>query len=158
MLELLQDLGAHCEWADAVLFHTWGKGPARDQEELRGRVQHILGVQQAFLAVLRGETPTLPGDDSPPTYAELTDWAMRVHGDMNAQVASLGEGDLVRQVQIPWIPDCRITVQDALLQSRLHSQHHRGQCMTRLKEFGGEPKNVDWIIWVWKQKPAPRWG
>jgi ElaB/YqjD/DUF883 family membrane-anchored ribosome-binding protein len=40
----------------------------------------------------------------------------------------------------------------------MHTQHHRGQCMTRLKDFGGEPKNVDWIIWLWKQKPAGRWG
>ena len=39
----------------------------------------------------------------------------------------------------------------------MHSQHHRGQCMTRLKDFGGEPKNVDWIIWLWKQKPPARW-
>jgi hypothetical protein len=30
--------------------------------------------------------------------------------------------------------------------------------MTRLKDFGGEPKNVDWIIWLWKQKPQGRWG
>ena len=29
--------------------------------------------------------------------------------------------------------------------------------MTRLKDFGGEPKNVDWIIWLWKGKPAARW-
>ena len=36
----------------------------------------------------------------------------------------------------------------------MHSQHHRGQCMTRLKDFGGEPKDVDWLIWLWKQKPG----
>jgi hypothetical protein len=30
--------------------------------------------------------------------------------------------------------------------------------MTRLKDLGGEPKNVDWIIWLWKQKPQARWG
>lgn len=160
MLELMRDLAAYCEWADAVFFHTWGKGPARDQEELRRRVQHILGVQQAFLAVLRGEAPSMPGNEPVPTFAELKDWAVRVHGELNAHVSSLGEDDLARQVQIPWIPDppCIISVQEALIQSRLHSQHHRGQCMTRLREFGGEPKNVDWIIWVWKQKPAPRWG
>ncbi len=30
--------------------------------------------------------------------------------------------------------------------------------MTRLKDFGGQPQNVDWIIWHWKQKPEPAWG
>ena len=54
-----------------------------------------------------------------------------------------------------WFPDppCIITVAEALVQVAMHSQHHRGQLMTRLKDFGGEPKNVDWIIWLWKQKP-----
>jgi len=28
--------------------------------------------------------------------------------------------------------------------------------MTRLKDFGGEPKYVNWIIQVWKQKPRDR--
>jgi hypothetical protein len=30
--------------------------------------------------------------------------------------------------------------------------------MTRLRDQGGEPKNVDWIIWLWKQKPQGRWS
>jgi uncharacterized damage-inducible protein DinB len=49
-------------------------------------------------------------------------------------------------------------VAQALVQAAMHTQHHRGQCMTRLKDFGGEPVNVDWIIWLWKQKPEAQWG
>ena len=66
---------------------------------------------------------------------------------------------MARTVRIPWFPDppCVITVAEALVQVAMHTQHHRGQCMTRLKDFGGEPKNVDWIIWLWKQKPEGRW-
>ena len=160
MHAFLRDLLAHCEWANAVFFHTWGKGPARDHEELRRRVGHILGVQQGFLSVLRGETAGGPPDRPAASYDELKTWAEKVHGELNTHVASLGEGDLSRKVQIPWIPDppCIISVSDALVQAAMHTQHHRGQCMTRLKDFGGEPKNVDWIIWVWKNKPAPRWG
>ncbi len=51
-----------------------------------------------------------------------------------------------------------ITTAEALVQAAMHGQHHRGQCMTRLKDFGGEPKNVDWIIWLWKQKPQGLWS
>jgi uncharacterized damage-inducible protein DinB len=40
----------------------------------------------------------------------------------------------------------------------MHTQHHRGQLMTRLKDFGGDPKNVDWIIWLWKGRPEARWS
>jgi hypothetical protein len=66
---------------------------------------------------------------------------------------------LTQTVRVPWFPEppCVITVAEALVQVALHTQHHRGQCMTRLKDFGGEPKNVDWIIWLWKQKPQARW-
>ena len=51
-----------------------------------------------------------------------------------------------------------LTIAEALVQVGMHTQHHRGQCMTRLKDFGGEPKNVDWIIWLWKEKPQGRWS
>ena len=54
-------------------------------------------------------------------------------------------------------PPCVVTVAEALVQVAMHTQHHRGQCMTRLKDLGGEPKNVDWIIWLWKEKPRGRW-
>jgi len=29
--------------------------------------------------------------------------------------------------------------------------------MTRLKALGIAPKNVDYIIWLWKQRPEGRW-
>jgi hypothetical protein len=29
--------------------------------------------------------------------------------------------------------------------------------MARLRALGAAPKNVDYIIWLWKQKPEPRW-
>jgi uncharacterized damage-inducible protein DinB len=81
------------------------------------------------------------------------------HANLRDFAAILQEEGLARTVQIPWFPDppCVITVAEALVQVALHTQHHRGQLMTRLKDFGGEPKNVDWIIWLWKQKPQGRW-
>ena len=45
----------------------------------------------------------------------------------------------------------------ALTQVAMHTQHHRGQCMTRLKALGGKPQNVDYIIWAWKNRPEGRW-
>jgi uncharacterized damage-inducible protein DinB len=157
MLEFLRDLLGHCEWANAVFFHTWGKGPARDHEELRKRVEHILGVQQGFLAVLRGDAAGMPPDGPPAGYDNLKAWAEKLHGELTAYLRALPEAELARTVSIPWIPGCTITASEALVQTAMHTQHHRGQCMTRLKDFGGEPKNVDWIIWVWKNKPTPRW-
>jgi len=160
MLSFLRDLMAHAEWANAVFFQTWGKSPAREHEELRQRVGHIIGVQSGFLAVLRGQTPGGPPGGPPPSYDELNARAEICHTGLRDHVAALKPEALSGTVRIPWFPDppCIITVAEALVQAAMHSQHHRGQCMTRLKDFGGEPKNVDWIIWLWKQKPEARWS
>jgi uncharacterized damage-inducible protein DinB len=160
MLTFLRDLLAHAEWADAVFFHTWGKSPARDHEEMRRRVDHIVGVQQGFLAILRDETSGRPPDGPPSSFEDLKARAPAVHAAVRDFTAALQPEGLSRTVRIPWFPEppCVITVAEALVQMALHTQHHRGQCMTRLKDLGGEPKNVDWIIWLWKQKPQGRWS
>jgi uncharacterized damage-inducible protein DinB len=162
MLAFLCDLMAHAEWANAVFFHTWSKSPARDHDEMRRRVGHIIGVQQGFLSILRDEPPGQPPlpDAPPPTFEDLKKRAESCHAGLLEFVTSLQTDGLSRTVRIPWFPDppCIITVSEALVQVAMHSQHHRGQCMTRLKDFGGEPKNVDWIIWLWKQKPKGKWS
>jgi uncharacterized damage-inducible protein DinB len=160
MLTFLRDLIDHAEWSNAVFFHAWGKSPARDHEEMRKRVGHIIGVQRGFLAVLQGQTPGgPPSDGPPPTFDELKVRATTCHDLLREYMATLDPSSLDRMVHVPWFPDppCVITTAQALVQLAMHSQHHRGQCMTRLKDFGGEPHNVDWIIWLWKQKPAARW-
>lgn len=161
MLAHLRDLLAHAEWANAVFFHAWAKSPARDHEEMRRRAAHLLGVQQGFLHVLRGEPPGFPPDGPPPSFDELRAWAPACHAGLRDFAAALAPEGLGRVVRIPWFgtePPCDITAAEALVQVAMHSQHHRGQLMTRLKDHGGEPKNVDWIIWLWKGRPAGRWA
>jgi uncharacterized damage-inducible protein DinB len=161
MLSFLRELAAHSEWANAVFFHAWGKSPARDHEELRRRVEHIVGVQEGFVAILGSEPPGgAPIAGPPPSHDDLRRRAATGHAALGALLAELTPEGLERNVRVPWFPDppCVITVAQALVQVAMHTQHHRGQCMTRLKDLGGEPKNVDWIIWLWKEKPAARWG
>jgi uncharacterized damage-inducible protein DinB len=160
VLDFLRDLMAHAEWANAVLFHAWGKSPARDHEEMRRRLDHMIGVQQGFLSILRGETAGGPPGGPPSNFADLLARAPACHAGLRDFASSLSADGLSRTVRIPWFPDppCVITTAEALVQVAMHTQHHRGQCMTRLKDFGGEPKNVDWIIWLWKQKPEAVWG
>jgi uncharacterized damage-inducible protein DinB len=155
----LRDLLAHAEWANAVFFNAWATSPARDHEELRSRVGHIVGVQHGFLSVFHGEQPRRPPDGPPPSYENLKARAEFVHAGLREFAATLDSESLTRKVHIPWFPDppCNITIAEALVQVAMHTQHHRGQCMTRLKDFGGEAKNVDWIIWLWKHKPEARW-
>ena len=160
MLDFLRDFAAHSEWANAVFFHAWEKSPAKDHEEMRQRVGHIIGVQDGFVAVLRGQAPGRPPDGPPPSFEDLKARAQRSHAALRELASGLEADALSRTVRIPWFPDppCVITVAQALVQAAMHTQHHRGQCMTRLRDFGGEPKNVDWIIWLWKEKTQARWS
>jgi len=45
---------------------------------------------------------------------------------------------------------------EALTQMAMHSQWHRGQNATRLRELGAQPPTVDLIAWYWKGRPSAR--
>ena len=169
-LEHAKDLLGHCAWADAVLFRAWGKAD-REDGELRERLRHMSATQAFFHMVLTG-TMDLPWDrilkgevkppwaDQPlPTFEELLRDTRANHANFSAFAVALSETELQRPVTIPWFPDppCVVTVGEALVQVAMHTQHHRGQVMTRLKQSGGKPHNVDYLIWLWKGRPAAAW-
>src|SRR5205807_5788224 len=88
MLSFLRDLLAHAEWANAMFFHAWAKSPARDHEEMRRRVGHIIGVQQGFLSLLRGERPGGPPAGPPPSFDELKTRAVTSHAGLRDLLAT----------------------------------------------------------------------
>ena len=160
LFDHLRDMHDHMAWADAVWFETWAKSGFQDDDDLRQRVQHMALTESAFLMVLRDEPVVF---DAGAALADFEDLRTRTRGNHEAFRtlfnATAPEG-LARQVLIPWFPGppCLITVDEALTQVAMHTQHHRGQLMTRLKALGGKPQNVDYIIWAWKQRPEGRWA
>ncbi len=158
MTGLLKDLLGHQAWADAMFFHAWGKSGFTEDPELRTRTSHLVDVQEAFLKILKGGMP--PAEEAPTgSFPDLMHRCQSAHEAFRALGRGLDEASLARVVQVPWFPDppCLISVGEALTQVCLHSQHHRAQNMARLKVLGGGAKNVDYIIWLWKQRPEPRW-
>ncbi len=101
MLSFLRDLLAHAEWANAVFFHAWAKSPARDHEEMRRRVGHIIGVQRGFLAILKGETPGHPPSGPPPSFDELKARAETCHTLFREYMTALQPEAVTRQVRVP---------------------------------------------------------
>ena len=73
-------------------------------------------------------------------------------------VPAARDADLAEQVSIPWFKDRALTITraEALTQAVMHSQWHRGQNSTRLRELGATPPTLDLIVWYWIGKPA-RW-
>ena len=160
MLDHLRDLMGHQEWADAVFFHIWSKAEGTwDDEEVRRRTEHNLFVQEGFRSLILGEPVGHWNEGPPPSFLELKKQAHKATALCRDLVGKMEEKKLADIVKPPWAPDTlhHITVADALVQVAMHTQHHRGQNITRLKQLGGKTVNVDWIIWLWKGKPEGRW-
>ena len=50
-------------------------------------------------------------------------------------------------IPVYWFPGLSLPISDLLMQVAMHSQNHRGQCLTRLRELGGKPPTVDFIVY-----------
>lgn len=158
MIGLLKDLLGHQAWADAMFFHAWGKSQGTKDADLRTRTDHLITTQEAFLQVLKGDAMAFP-ERPLPKFQDLKLRCRTNHDVFRALGNGLDEASLTRIIRVPWLPDppCLVSAADALVQVCLHTQHHRGQNMTRLKDLGAVPKNVDYLIWLWKQRPEARW-
>lgn len=160
MLEHLRDLMAHQSWADAIFFHCWGSSPQTlEDEDLRKRTAHIAMAQEGFRRLILEEPVSRPPEMPIPTLAELKDKIQASGSALRTLLQEMDPERLARPLQVPWLQgkSSEITIAEALVQVAMHSQHHRGQNMTRLKQLGGTPKNVDWILWVWHGRPEARW-
>jgi uncharacterized damage-inducible protein DinB len=155
----LENLLAHSEWADATIFGVWGRSHAREHEELRRRASHMLDVRRGFRSVLDGGPPMSPLAGPPASFDELKHATAASHASLRKFAAALDPSAAAREVHIPWFPEppCMVSVDDGLVQVALHTQHHRGQFMTRLRELGIDPGYTDWIIWLWRRRPEADW-
>jgi uncharacterized damage-inducible protein DinB len=59
-------------------------------------------------------------------------------------------------IETPWFPGAKLTLAQAMMQVVMHSQSHRGQCLSRLGEAGAKPPTLDFILWL-KDQPGPVW-
>jgi uncharacterized damage-inducible protein DinB len=160
---LLADLYGHQAWADAQHWRAIGAHqPARDDQAIRVRLHHIHIVQRAFLWMVGDRKAdfvmTKPEDFA--SFEELKSYARSYHDEVWQLMAGMSDERLGDEISVPWAPqDARqaLTVTEALLQCAMHSQYHRGQNATRLRELGGEPPTTDLIMWYWTGRKAADW-
>ena len=165
-LSSLIDLYRHMEWADAAVWKSvLASESAPKDAKLLGLLYHLHLVQRAFLRTWRSE----PRDTPYPSFSEaiaLMSWGRSYYGEAFAHLGRLSDEKLSEQMALPWAelvtrqlgrtPETT-TIGDTVLQAALHSLYHRGQINARLREVGGEPAPVDYIIWMWLGRPAPEW-
>ena len=70
----------------------------------------------------------------------------RFHAQVEPFFETLTDQRVSSHIQMQWFkdPPLSITVAEALTQCVMHSQHHRGQNASRLRELGGEPPTTDY--------------
>jgi uncharacterized damage-inducible protein DinB len=163
MDSMLKDLHGHQAWADAEHWKALEAFPgAIEDATIRARLHHLHLVQHAFLWVATGSKEafarTKPEDF--PTATALKAFARDYHERVGRFVADVSDARLQESVAIPWFkdPPLNITVAQALAQCAMHSQGHRGQNATRLRQLGGTPPTTDLIVWWWKGRPEPDWA
>jgi uncharacterized damage-inducible protein DinB len=165
MNNLLADLGRHQSWADAESWRALEKWPpAKDDIVIRNRLHHIHFVQQAFCWLIQGKDMTTFPMTTPqdfPSFDGLRDYAETASRAMADFIKTVSDQRLNERVHMPWLerdPPFSIAVGEAFMQAVMHSQWHRGQNATRLRELGGEPPTLDLIVWYSNDRPSAAWG
>jgi uncharacterized damage-inducible protein DinB len=165
-LEILKDLYAHMQWADALVWRAvLASDTACADAKLRGLFHHLHLVQHAFLRAWRGEA----ADPTFPTFEELQPlrtWGRSYYQDVFTYFAQLTDEQILGPAVLPWEEiverqigqkPAGISLAATMLQVPLHSLYHRGQINMRLRDVGGEPPTVDFIVWAWLGKPVATW-
>jgi uncharacterized damage-inducible protein DinB len=160
MIETLRDLWRYQAWADALLWNAILECDAAYGDKVLGeRVLHAHQAQEAFLGFALGEDIDFSRTDGIGDLTEIRDYGRHVLDRGAAYLAGADTSWIHRVVSPPWPhePPLRFTAGEGLLQAIMHSQHHRGQNATRLRELGGEPPTTDLILWVVGGRPEPDW-
>lgn len=167
-MELVRELYAHMEWADATV---WKSVESLDLAETDSRLRDLLAhthmTQQAFLLVWTEQPFTYKEPTDFPTLQSIRQWATPYYGQSGAFLDSIDESKFGNKVDLPWLehfekyfgkPAIPANLGETLLQVPLHTQYHRAQINTRIKELGGQPNAVDYIAWVWLGRPTLTMG
>ena len=167
LIEWLLGLYRQMEWADAEIWTaTLACEAAHGDTVLRERLLHTHLVQQAFLAIWRGQ-PVDAEAGAGLDLAALAGWARAYYPGATEYLESLSPSSLAEPVALPWSSHVRnqlgldptaTTLLDTLTQVYAHTAHHRGQIMLRLRALGVVPPLIDFIAWVWRGRPRAAWG
>jgi uncharacterized damage-inducible protein DinB len=158
----LEELYAHQEWADAEHWRAFEAYPAALADRaIRERLHHIHLVQSAFLWVVgrRTEQFVITKVEDYPDIRHLKLFARKYHADMATKLGGIDDATLAAMIEVPWFqPPLKISVRHALTQAAMHSHYHRGQNATRLRELGRVPPGTDFIEWLHRGQPDPKWN
>jgi uncharacterized damage-inducible protein DinB len=151
--ELLQDLARHQAWADTAHWKALHENSTLMEDlEIRKRLNHMVMALRMLTALAQGATP----DPSGMKDIEPADQLEAAMGKANAElIEALNTLDLERMITLPRGPQgpWEAPAGVLLLQAITHSQHHRGQNASRMRQLGATPPMTDFVIWYALGRP-----
>jgi uncharacterized damage-inducible protein DinB len=151
--ELLKDLAQHQAWADTEYWKALHEnGTLLEDLEIRKRLNHLVMALRTLTALARGETPDPSGMRATEPNDQLEAAQAKANVDL---IEALDTIDLERTISLPRGPqgpwDAPAGV--LLLQAITHSQHHRGQNASRMRQLGATPPMTDFVVWYALGRP-----
>ena len=145
--ELLQDMARHQAWADAAHWKALHENAALlEDPEIRERLNHMVGALAMLTLLAQGGTPD-PARMKEAVPADQLEAALaKANTELLAAIDSL---DLQKMIPLPRGPQgpWEAPAGMLLLQAITHSQHHRGQNASRMRQLGVTPPMTDIIVW-----------
>ena len=160
MLDLVRDLYAHQEWADALHWRAVrGSGTAREDAELKARLVHIHGAQQIWLGRWQGVRLGMPGADDYGAMEDAFHFAQACHAALRAFLSLQREADMEKDIAYTYSGGDSFTqpLGDLMLHVAFHSHYHRGQNAARLRALGVPPPDADLVVWQRTGRPGASW-
>jgi uncharacterized damage-inducible protein DinB len=136
-------------WADeALLDAVKGHPESLHDPELFKVLHHIVMVQRFFLSCFVARPFDRAKETQPPeSFDQLVNLFRDTHDEELAFLEGVTESDLERRFDLSFLK-ARPSVAEGLTQVAMHSQNHRGQCLTKIRENGGKPPTLDYILWA----------
>jgi uncharacterized damage-inducible protein DinB len=145
--EFLKDLARHQAWADAQHWKTLhANAPLLADADIRKRLNHMIMACEMLAALARGETPDVAGMKDRESVEELEAAMTKANEGL---ATTLGSADLEKMIKLPRGPKGPFDAPAGvlLLQALTHSQHHRGQNASRMRDLGVTPPMTDFVVW-----------
>ena len=145
--ELLRGLARHQAWADIAHWKALHENSTLLEDlEIRKRLNHMVMALRMLTALAQGEKP----DPSGMTDIEPADHLEAALEKANADlIEAINTTDLQKMIALPRGPQgaWEAPAGVLLLQAITHSQHHRGQNASRMRQLGATPPMTDFVIW-----------
>lgn len=155
-MNTLVDRLRHNAWANHVVLSAIPGASFLEQtdhsgETLRERARHFVGVERAFLDVLRG-APARP--EPPAEIAELVRYQDETGAGFVTLVGPWDAPDAGREVYVPWWEQA-FPAHVLVDQVVAHSAQHRSELAWELARAGTNTGEIDYIAWRANGEPAP---